>query len=135
MIRQVFNVTDNMRLDCYSVANSSVGDAGLIYYTIRDLVNKDGYTLFVSESGTLVQGFVLGHLINGAGRVDRIYVDKRFQHQGIGTALLLAYENWAREHGACKMSLRSRSSVQAKKFYAKNGYQLKAMDNYMEKTL
>lgn len=136
MIRHVLNVSDEMRVDCYSVANTSVGDADLIYYTIRDLVNRDGYTMFVSENNNSVRGFVLGHMLNDTmGRVDRIYVDKRHQRQGIGTALLRAYEDYARAHGAVCVSLNARATVQAKNFYAKNGYIQVAMDRYMEKKL
>ncbi|MBQ2017454.1 MAG: GNAT family N-acetyltransferase [Alphaproteobacteria bacterium] len=136
MIRHVLNVSDEMRVDCYSVANTSVGDADLIYYTIRDLVNRDGYTMFVSENNNSVRGFVLGHMLNDTmGRVDRIYVDKRHQRQGIGTALLRAYEDYAQAHGAVCVSLNARATVQAKNFYAKNGYIQVAMDRYMEKKL
>lgn len=134
MIRRVLNVSDNMRLDCYRIANTSVGDAEFIYYTIRDLVNRDGYTMFVSENNSFVHGFVLGHMIDSAGRVDRIFVDKRYQRQGIGSALLRAYEDYARGQGAKRVTLNARATVQAKNFYAKNGYIKVAMDRYMEKT-
>lgn len=136
MIRQVLCVTDEMRRGCYSVANTSVGDADLIYYTIRDLVNRDGYTLFVSENNSFMCGFLLGHLVgDNAGRIDRLYVDKRYQRQGIGTALLRAYEEYARIRGVCWISLNARPTVQAKNFYAKNGYLQVCANRLMEKKL
>ncbi len=135
MIKQIYNVSDEMRLICYTVANSSVGDADLIYYTIRDSVNKDGHTLFVSENNGNVQGFVLGYMVRDMGRVARIYVDKRYHRQGIGTELLRAYEDYARNHGAKRILLQSRSTQQAKNFYAKNGYLQISTDRFMEKTL
>ena len=124
-----------MRVICYSVANTSVGDADLIYYTLRDSVNKDGQTLFVSENNGCVRGFVLGYMVRDMGRVTRIYVDKKYHRQGIGTALLRAYEDYARNHGARRILLQSRATQQAKNFYVKNGYQQISADRFMEKTL
>lgn len=135
MIRQIENVSDQMRVICYSVANTSVGDADLIYYTLRDSVNKDGQTLFVSENNGCVRGFVLGYMVRDMGRVTRIYVDKKYHRQGIGTALLRAYEDYARNHGARRILLQSRATQQAKNFYVKNGYQQISADRFMEKTL
>lgn len=124
-----------MRVICYSVANTSVGDADLIYYTLRDSVNKDGQTLFVAENNGAVRGFVLGYMVRDMGRVTRIYVDKKYHRQGIGTALLRAYEDYARNHGARRILLQSRATQQAKNFYVKNGYQQISADRFMEKTL
>ena len=135
MIKQVYNVSDELRVVCYSVANSLVGDADLIYYTIRDLVNKDGHTLFVAEENNSIRGFVMGYMVRDMGRVERIYVDKKYQRQGIGTALLRAYEEYARGHGAGRILLQSRATQQAKKFYIKNGYLQISADRFMEKTL
>ncbi len=135
MIKQIFNVSDEMRLDCYALANMSDGNSESIYYTIRDLVNKDKHALFVLEDNGTMRGFVLGYLVRDIGRVMRIYVDKRFQRQGIGTALLRAYEEYAQKNGAGRIVLQSRATQQAKNFYAKNGYLQISADRFMEKTL
>ena len=135
MIRRVLKVSDSLQLDCYNIANSSVDDADIIYYTIREQVNNDGYVLFVSEENSYMRGFVLGHQERDLGRVDRLYVDKRYHRQGIGTSLLKAYEIYAKEQGAKRVVLCSRASVQAKNFYEKNGYLRIAKDRFMGKNL
>ena len=89
----------------------------------------------MSENNGCVRGFVLGYMVRDMGRVTRIYVDKKYHRQGIGTALLRAYEDYARNHGARRMLLQSRATRQAKNFYVKNGYQQISADRFMEKTL
>ncbi len=135
MIRRVLKVDDSVQLDCYRIANSSVGDADIVYYTIREQVNNDGYVLLVFEDNSGMRGFVLGHQEYNLGHVDRLYVDKRYQRQGIGTTLLEAYEDYAKEYGANRVILCSRASVQAKNFYNKNGYQRIAKNRFMGKNL
>lgn len=135
MIRQVLNVSDRMRLDCYSIANSSAGNMESVYYCLRDWVNKYGRVMFVWEKDSVIYGFLVGHSLKKLAQVDNLYVDKRFQRAGIGTELLRAYEEYARKVGAISISLQSRATVQAKNFYIKNGYHQISPSRFMEKTL
>jgi GNAT superfamily N-acetyltransferase len=55
--------------------------------------------------------------------INGLVVDERWRDGGIGRALVAAGEEWARQHGATEITVRSRSTRErAHRFYAQNGY-------------
>ena len=73
------------------------------------------YTLVAVENGEIV-GF--GD-IDGTGYLDRLYVHKDFQNQGIATALCDRLESLV-----YKKSIRTHASITAKPFFLKRGYRV-----------
>ena len=72
--------------------------------------------------GTIIAGFVGG--VNGwnGADIDALWVDERYQRQGIGSALLRELEREAKETGAYLMVLDAFDwNVE---FYKKNGYEV-----------
>lgn len=66
---------------------------------------------------------VLSLLSEPFAEVEGLVVDEGSRGQNVGCALLKRAEEWAAEHGACDVRLRSRvDRPSAHKFYEKNGY-------------
>ncbi len=55
--------------------------------------------------------------------IDDLWLREAHRHQGIGTQLLAAAENEARQRG-CRRAMLKTFSFQAREFYEKNGYQV-----------
>ena len=94
MIRQVEQVSSLMREYCYDIMNRQVGNAGAFYLAIKDMVDTGYWTMFVAEERGFVRGFITGTNYLGRAKIDNLYVDKRFHRQGIGSALIKAYQEY-----------------------------------------
>jgi len=67
-------------------------------------------------------------------RIDEVVIDDSQRGKGYGTELLLACEQWARDHMADKIELTSRPSrVVAHHLYDKLGYEIRNTDVFTKK--
>lgn len=95
---------------------------------LRTILEKSNHAIFVAETDNRVIGYIHGcdYDILYAPKVKNILgfaVDKAYQNQGIGTALLKALEQWAEDTGAKGIRLASGSTrVNAHRFYENRGY-------------
>ena len=135
MIRQVYNLSDKLLLDCYYIVSYFMGDAQNFYYSIKDKVNSGQSVMFVHENAGCINGFVTGHIDGQIAHVDNLYIDAKVQGTGVGTALLRTYENYAKAQNVKNFSLMSRNTARAIKFYEKQGYVRLGMSNKMTKSL
>ncbi len=91
---------------------------------------REGSQVLVAVRDAVVTGFLSFHAIplfhaeGFLGRITAMAVDPRHQRRGIGTALVLAAEQHAREHGCTRMEVTSgdRRVKDAHVFYAGLGY-------------
>lgn len=68
--------------------------------------------------------------------VSGLVIDERYRSAGIGAALLVAGEAWAREHGMGRIQVRSRTTrVAAHRFYEREGYRRIKTSYVFEKPL
>lgn len=76
-------------------------------------------------------------LISGVkADIGGLVVDEAVRSSGIGAELLAAAEDWAREHGATTMVVRSRvARERAHRFYEREGYDLIKTSHVFEKRL
>jgi GNAT superfamily N-acetyltransferase len=82
--------------------------------------------------------FLLRRGISGAPRVEiaQIVVAEALRGKGIGQALLMLAEEWARERGVTKMKLASRATRgNAHRLYLKLGYTMVKTSHFFEKQL
>jgi GNAT superfamily N-acetyltransferase len=82
--------------------------------------------------------FLLRRGISGAARVEiaQVVVDEAMRSRGIGQALLVLAEEWARERGVKKMKLASRATRgDAHRLYLKLGYSIVKTSHFFEKQL
>ncbi len=137
MIRRVFSLRKEMLWDCFYIANQFV-DAALLasWAQLKYKVDSGQVVLFVDEKDNgFLRGFLLGGLESNVAVVNNLFVDKRFQRGGVGSALLQAYEDFARSGGIQQIKLQSRPTKQAMSFYQKNGYAKMDFGYNMQKTL
>jgi GNAT superfamily N-acetyltransferase len=74
--------------------------------------------------GQPVQGFAVLELLDGAVHLEQLSVDPAHGRQGIGSALLAATVDAAREHGADRVTLLTYADVPWNApFYARHGWQ------------
>lgn len=92
--------------------------------------SKDGYKLFVAESGETVIGFISIHwyitLHHPApiGRITALCVDERQRKSGIGTSLLERAEDYFRTVGCFKIEVTSNlKRLETHRYYVQVGYQ------------
>ena len=65
-----------------------------------------------------------------------LVVSSEYRNKGIGKLLVKAAEKWAHEKGFIKIRVRSRiERTDAKRFYEREGYQVKKGQNVFEKNL
>ena len=99
----------------------------------------DDHAALVAEEGGRVVGLVHVGIYTSleSGRVATIgglVVDEAHRSGGIGAELLRAAEDWARESGAGKMTVRSRvTRERAHRFYEREGYVLLKTSHVFEK--
>ena len=82
--------------------------------------------------------FLLRRGISGAPRVEiaQVVVDEGMRGRGIGQALLMLAEEWAKERGVKKMKLASRATRgDAHRLYLKLGYSIVKTSHFFEKPL
>ncbi len=69
-------------------------------------------------------------------QVMALVVDERCRGRGIGAALMLEVERWARERGAVKLRVGSRTTREgAHRFYEREGYALAKTSHWFQKDL
>ncbi len=71
----------------------------------------------IAEIDEMIVGFAD---MDKSGYLDRLYVHKNFQREGIATALLNELERHARKAGVCNFE--TYASITAKCFFEKHGY-------------
>lgn len=141
-LERVFNVTPDLVKDCYYIVNQTrPSEAIALYNTLREDVENRGHTLFLFNGAAFPLGFIKGQVlrtpdfrvlggVNIQSKIDYLFVDKKYQHAGIGTLLLRAYESCCREQNVEQIILYSAPTVQATGFYTKNGY-VRVNDNFL----
>ena len=136
MIRQVYNLTDSMMRDCYYIVSYFMGNASDFYYSVQNKVNSGKSVMFVHEVNGVIKGFLIGAMQGKkVAVINNLYVNADAQRQGIGAALLKAYENYNYVRGVKSFSLMSRPTKQALDFYQKQGYARLGQSNKMIKSL
>lgn len=133
-IEKILDVSDDLLSHCYCIVDQTrPGEAVALYHTLRDDIERRGYDLFVFNGAAFPLGFIKGKIlsvphfapINQYGiqaKIESLYVDRRYQHVGIGGMLLAEYEKYCREKDVSAIVLYSAPTPQAKKFYEKFGY-------------
>jgi GNAT superfamily N-acetyltransferase len=72
-----------------------------------------------------ITGFAHAMLVDGDCKVDKLYVHPDNQRQGIGSALLAAIQDWARQHTAKRLWLQvNRGNAPAIAAYQKCGFRI-----------
>jgi len=99
---------------------------------------EDHAALVAEEDGRVIGGVhVAIYTSLESGRVATIgglIVGEGHRSSGIGAQLLMAAEEWARENGAAKMTVRSRvTRERAHRFYEREGYTLLKTSHVFEK--
>jgi GNAT superfamily N-acetyltransferase len=95
MIYRVLEITEKLQQDCCKVVNASVGNAKASGFVLQEWLNKYGFVMFVAEENNNISGFILGHQNYDMSCLQSLFVDKKCQRHGIGTALLKAYEEYS----------------------------------------
>ena len=85
-------------------------DKGRFYEAMKPCIN------YVAVHGGNIAGFIS---MEKNGYINRLFTNKNFVGQGVGTLLLQYAEKWARENGVLHLSLDS--SKTAEGFYLKRG--------------
>lgn len=137
MIRRVGVLDRDLLWNCHYIVNSfmDAGDGGG-WFGQKILVDSGMSVMFVDEKENgFLKGFIIGNMDANVAIVDGLFVDKKFHRSGVGSALLRAYEDWARGEGTNRIKLRSRPTRQALDFYKKHGFERINWNNYMQKTL
>lgn len=139
-ISRIFQVPYSLVKDCYYIVNQTrPSEAIKLYHSLKDDVENRNHIMFIFNGNYSPLGFIKGALrdsLNGRDSViDYLFVDKKYHHSGIGTYLLKTYESYCLESGAQEISLYSAPTLQARKFYEKNGYSLVNPNYLMVKSL
>ena len=110
--------------DIYKELSGRFGE----YNSMHSTWNWQSYCLIHQEEGLTVAGG-RGIINMGALEVQGLWVDEKLRGSGIGTQLLIAIENEARNRGA-KRAMLYTFSWQAQKFYERAGYSEFSRFNY-----
>lgn len=87
------------------------------------LINwKDSFVRNITYVGVINDEIVGFGDMTRNGYLDRLFVHKNFQGQGIATALMIRFESEARKIGLTKME--TEASITAKPFFERRGYQV-----------
>ena len=78
---------------------------------------EKNHTLIVEDEGKII---AFGN-IGTTGYLDRLYIDKKYLHQGIGAKLLERLEQYAKKQGNSIIYVTS--SITSKPFFEKHGYE------------
>ncbi|MBI5151556.1 MAG: GNAT family N-acetyltransferase [Candidatus Pacebacteria bacterium] len=108
---------------------------------LLEVLSDGNSVILVAKEGETTLGCSVGFLYDSAKfrtvkefELDMLGVDPSVQSQGVGTQLLQATEQWAKDHGYHKISITAYwKNVSALRFYKKNGYE--EIDISVEKTL
>jgi ribosomal protein S18 acetylase RimI-like enzyme len=89
--------------------------------------NFDKYTFTLVAKQEAIVGQVEVEVCQGVARVTSLLVSNNHQGQGVGSQLMAAAEQKAKELGAHKISLETGINWAAKAFYEKQGYQVRTV--------
>jgi ribosomal-protein-alanine N-acetyltransferase len=90
---------------------------------LAEILHNDRAYYLVARLGGQVAGYVGIWLIAGEGHITNIAVHPQYRGQGIGTKLLDALSNEARQRGASRLTLEVRvSNVEAQRVYTRCGF-------------
>ena len=90
---------------------------------VKEWATKDGSAGFVFEDAQDVKGFIIANLDDAVCTVEYLFVEPHLQGQGVGAALLVHCENYAKASGITIMKLWVlKDNAPARGFYEKHGY-------------
>jgi ribosomal protein S18 acetylase RimI-like enzyme len=108
---------------------------------IAQVLGRDDAAAMIAEDAESVVGWIHVELrrtlvADQGAQVLGLIVDERCRGRGIGAALMVEAERWARERGASTLRVGSRTSrKEAHRFYQREGYRLAKTSNWFEKEL
>jgi ribosomal protein S18 acetylase RimI-like enzyme len=116
-----------------SLGEPEAYDCSKLYANLEKIISHDDSALFVAKVAGQVLGFVEIYVRQdepNPARVSRTYghlqslmVDEGFRRRGVGTRLVEAAEQWAREKGAAEMQLDTwEFAAGSLEFYEHSGY-------------
>lgn len=135
-IKQVFKVDTSLLSNCYHIVDQSrPAEAISLYHSLREDVENHRHVLFVFYGIAAPLGFIKGQIntVKNEGKVDYLFVDKKYQCTGIGTLLLKEYEKYCLQKGVNNILLYSAPTIQAYRFYSNNGYVMQNANRLMAK--
>lgn len=125
-ISQVTNLTESMMLDCYYIVSQSwPNEADGFYYSLQNKLNNPGLVMFLaSDKADVVRGFIVGHMSASPSnaKIDWLFVEGRHGRHGLGGMLVQACVDYVRARGIDRLDVQPARTVQAKQFYAKQGF-------------
>ena len=95
------------------------------WYSLDDLREQTSHPIFyVAEEEDEVVGFVHASVSEGKATLHRIYLDPKYQGQGIGSRLYITAENDIKDAEAVKIELEVLANNQkGNNFYQKQGFE------------
>lgn len=128
VITQISELSDNLLLECFWIANlSRPNNAIMIHGFMQRDVNLNKHILFAYFVREQLRGFIKGHFTKDgeqtAGKIDWLFIDPICQRCGVGARLIERYEAHCRNAGVHRMLVQPAPTKQAKSFYAKHGYE------------
>ena len=137
MIRRVSCLGIDMARGCRDIAGvfgyeNTLTDWAAVKYRVESGLSVMFVCQYVNGD---VKGFLVGTDRGNNTEVEALFVNNDLHRRGIGTALLMAYENYCVEMGVKKIKLVPRETKQARAFYAKYGYVWSGWGRMLQKTL
>jgi len=116
-----------------SLGEAEAYDRSKLRADLKEIIRHDGSALFLAQVAGQVVGFAEVYVRQdepNPARVSRTYghlqslmVDEGFRRRGVGTQLVEAAEQWAREKGAAEMQLQTWEFARGPlAFYEHSGY-------------
>jgi len=108
---------------------------------LAKVLDREDATALVAEDGGSVVAWIHVELrrtlvADGEAQVMALVVDERSRGRGIGGALMAEAERWARDRGARRLRVGSRTTREdAHRFYERGGYTLSKTSHWFEKEL
>lgn len=125
-ISQVTQLTESMMLDCYYIVSQSwPNEADGVFYSLKNKLNNPGLVMFVASDKTdVVRGFIVGHVSDKVynAKIDWLFVEGRHGRRGIGKMLVQYCADYCRSRGISQLDVQPARTVQARQFYAKQGF-------------
>ncbi|MDR0726930.1 MAG: GNAT family N-acetyltransferase [Rickettsiales bacterium] len=148
-IQQVLFVSDKLKAECAGLAGDSaanIAEAEEVKNNIQKDVNQNAHWLFTYTAQEELRGFVKGHpeqypryvedLPEGPScEMEWLYVDKKYQRQGIGAGLIKAYKDHARSQNMASLFGYLSNSKPLKKFFKKFGFETIGWHHLIGKSL